>query len=154
MLFKTHLTFGILLFLLLFATQSKWYVFLIGTIIGTVIVDIDSKKSKTGKHIIFRPIQILTKHRGIFHTPFAAIILTLIMTTINIEFAFAFLIGYSGHLLLDSFTKQGIKLFYPLSNKRIKSKIKTNGYFELILFSIITTTNLILIILIFYKYIF
>ncbi|MBC8444083.1 metal-dependent hydrolase, partial [Candidatus Woesearchaeota archaeon] len=48
------------------------------------------------------------------------------------------LIGYSSHLILDSFTKQGIKPFYPLSNIKFKGNTTTNSIIEKLLFWIIT----------------
>jgi membrane-bound metal-dependent hydrolase YbcI (DUF457 family) len=47
--------------------------------------------------------------------------------------AFAFFIGYSSHLILDSFTPEGVQFFYP-SKKRISGKIKTNGSKERLIF--------------------
>ncbi len=151
MLFKTHFSFSILIFLLLFSTQQNWWIFLAGILISTALVDIDSKQSKIGKYKIFRPLQLFLKHRGIMHTLLAAIILTLLSTMINIQFAFAFFIGYMGHLTLDILTRQGIKLFYPFSNKKIRIGVKTNGYTEIIIFSVLTTINLIIILLTIYN---
>ncbi len=145
MLFKTHLMFSIFLFLTLFLSQDNFWIFFIGILLGTIIVDIDIKNSKIGKYKIFRPLQIFLKHRGIMHTIFMCIILTLITSIINIYLGFSFFVGYFGHLLLDCITKDGIKLFYPISQTKIKFIFKTNGPFETILFSVLIVLNLIII---------
>jgi len=132
------------MFLILFFNTENFITFFIGIILGTIIVDIDSKKSRVGRHYIFRPLQFFIKHRGIMHTLIIAILLTLIISIFDIYFAFAFFIGYAGHLFLDALTVNGIMLFYPLTKKKIKFKITTNGIFEKIFFIILLITNILL----------
>ena len=138
MMFRTHLIFSFLISLLIinsFNIQNK-IVFIIIILIASALPDIDSYKSKIGRKI--KPISFLInlffRHRGIFHSPFLLILISLIITLINPEIAAAFFIGYLSHLVLDSLTPLGIMFFYPFSKKRTKGFIRTGSLFENILF--------------------
>ena len=65
------------------------------------------------------------KHRGISHSIFAIIILYLLLKQIELLTNICYLsfygtISYASHIFLgDIFTRQGVPIFYPLSNKKI-----------------------------------
>ncbi len=137
-MFRTHLIFSFLIGLLIinsFNIQNK-IIFIIILLIASALPDIDSYKSKIGKKI--KPISFLInlffRHRGIFHSPFILILISLVIALINPEIAAAFFIGYLSHLVLDSLTPEGIMFFYPFSKKRTKGRIRTGSLFENILF--------------------
>lgn len=71
------------------------------------------------------------KHRSFSHSIFASIIIYFLLKQIEIIYnisnlSFFGTIGYTSHLLLgDLFTKSGIPLFYPISNKKYSL-----GYFR------------------------
>ncbi len=134
MLFKTHLAFALLIALvLLFLNINP--VFIIIFVIAALLPDIDNPFSKIGKKV--KIINYLFVHRGFFHSLFALLIFTILLYFFNIFIATAFFSGYFLHLLLDSFTKQGIFLFYPLSTKKSKGKLKVGSLAETIIFVII-----------------
>jgi membrane-bound metal-dependent hydrolase YbcI (DUF457 family) len=108
-------------------------IFLLVSLIATLIPDVDSKNSFIGKIKIFRPINLFTKHRGIFHSFLFLFFLCILFSLFAKEFLIAFAFGYALHLLLDSLTLQGIRFLYPF-NLKIRGKIKTGGVFETILF--------------------
>lgn len=139
MLFKTHLVLGILVFFILnfiFEIPNK-ILFLIVVIFGAVIVDIDVKNSKVGRHWFFRPLQFFTKHRGMVHSLIFGLIISLLIAWLSRWAGFAFFVGFASHLFLDSLTKSGVAIFWPLSKKRFGFGIKSGGIFEEILFVLI-----------------
>lgn len=108
--------------------------------------------------ILFAFIAILPwlKHRGISHSIvaviFTYIILKQIETITNInDLAFFGCIGYMSHLFLgDIFTKMGIPIFYPLSNKKISlGFLKVGNFFSNILEVVYV---LILLLIVFYTF--
>lgn len=137
-MFRTHLIFSFFICLLIinsFDIQNKT-VFIIIILIASALPDIDSHKSKIGRNI--KPVSFLInlffRHRGIFHSPFVLILISMLIAIINHEIAIAFFIGYLSHLVLDSLTPSGIMLFYPFSKKRTKGFIRTGSLWENILF--------------------
>lgn len=114
---------------------------IITSAIGGLTPDIDSPNSKIGRKI--KPISWLANrlcgHRGLIHTPFfvaivSCLILTLMFISNNINnyyLLISFVIGYTGHLLLDTFTVEGIMWLYPFNKKKIHfTNIKTGSIFE------------------------
>jgi len=108
-------------------------------LIASSLPDIDSYKSKVGRKI--KPISFLInlffRHRGIFHSPFLLILISMVIIIIKIEIAAAFFIGYLSHLVLDSLTPEGVMFFYPFSKKRTKGFIRTGSLWENIFFFIL-----------------
>ena len=101
---------------------------------GAILPDIDNTKSKIGKR--FKLVGFLFAHRGIFHSIFAIIVFTFLLSLIT-ESYLAFGLGYLSHLVADSLTVAGISFFYPLSSKRIRGFIKTGSVIEWIIFAIV-----------------
>lgn len=146
MLLRTHLVIAILVYLLLlpvlpFALAEK-IIFLIFFLLATVFVDIDSKKSKIGKHWYLRPLQWVVSHRGIFHTLFFAVILSGVIYYFNKYAGLGFLAGYVLHLLLDCLTTYGVKLFWPVFNFKISFFIRSGGLIEEIIFVLVLLTDI------------
>ena len=128
MLFFTHIIFSVLIFILFFDFNIlNFFV----TLFGTMFVDIDSATSFLGKK--FKIVSFLFGHRKFFHSIFSALFFSLLIYLVNTTLAMFFFIGYMSHLFMDSLTKKGIKLFYPL-NYSIKGFIKVGGILEYILF--------------------
>ncbi len=141
MLTRTHLSFGIFLSLILVSYFDNKLIFYLMILAGSVFPDLDSNKSTYGRYLIFRPFQFFIKHRGILHSLFMAVFLSLIANYfLN---SFGFFIGYISHLLLDSFTKQGVALFWPYSFK-IAGPLKSGGIIDEMLFLFLIVFNVIL----------
>jgi len=141
MMFRTHIIFSFLISFLIissFDIQNK-IVFVVILLIASALPDIDSYKSKVGKKI--KPISFLINiflgHRGIFHSLFLPILISMLIAIINQEIAAAFFIGYLSHLVLDSLTPEGVMFFYPFSKKRTKGLIRTGSLWENIFFFIL-----------------
>lgn len=138
MLSRTHLAFGILIYLISinFLNINNKLLFFIAILFFSIFADIDYHNSKISRKT--RPfsylINVISKHRGIFHTIYIPILLYLLFTLINTDIANATLLGYISHIALDSLNISGTRLFYPLHNKKIKGVIKTGSFLENLLF--------------------
>ena len=131
MLFITHLAFTLLFVILLSSLIDNPVLFMIIALIAAALPDIDSPKSFVGRCFLFRPINFFTRHRGIFHSILFMIGIGCFIWVIFRPGFYAFLFGYSLHLIMDCFTRQGVHIFYPFKI-RIHGKIKTGGIFEVI----------------------
>ncbi|MBT7706660.1 metal-dependent hydrolase [archaeon] len=145
MLFRTHITFGLFVYLLFFSYFQQPILTLVGFLIGVIIVDLDSKNSKIGKRWYFRPIQWFTKHRKIFHTAFFGIIITSIIATASIEIGVGFFFGFTSHLILDSLTIRGIAPLHPFTQKKISGYIRSGGIAEDVLFVFFLISDIALV---------
>jgi len=135
--------FAVLLIIIILPYVDNKIVFLGLVFLGTIIPDLDSSCSKFGKNILFRPFQFFIKHRGIMHTFTFVLILFFILNRYYPLIAFPFLIGYSLHLITDSFTKQGIRVLWPLKF-RVRGFLTTGGKLENILLNMLVLLNIFL----------
>ena len=149
MLFNTHITFAFLISLFIYPFFTFYPFFSIIIIcLASTLPDLDHQNSKISKKNPLRFItKLILKHRGVLHSFFAPLFLYLVLWLINTELASLIFIGYTSHLLMDSFTKMGIRPLYPLFNFRIKGNTRTNSIIERFLFLLIMIIILIKLIL-------
>ena len=138
MMMRTHLALVILAIMLFLPSVSSGFVFIFTTLIATLLPDIDSGFSSIGKMKPGRFIQFFVRHRGIFHSFTLCIIVSALFAIILPIFAFPFFLGYSMHLLADSFTVEGIRPFWPLKagsswKLRTGSKLETTFFICLVI---------------------
>ena len=145
MLIYTHLAITLFFVLLLMPFAEYKLVFFMSALISSFIPDIDSKFSTLGKKKILRILQFFVRHRGILHSFSFLLIITLILILFYPKITFGFVLGYGLHLFADSFTKNGIKPFYPFKRK-IRGIIRTGGKLETMIFIVFLIANLFLII--------
>lgn len=145
MLFKTHLALGVFLLLMFFPHSQYKLIFLSIILIASILPDVDTAFSTVGKNVIFRVLQWLTKHRGVIHSFTLCITVSFILAFIYPPAAFPFFLGYGIHLLMDSFTVDGIRPFWPL-NDSLAGKITTGGRVEYLFFVIFVILDVILFI--------
>ena len=132
MLNKTHLSAGAF-FMILFLPKvvhetSYVFVFLIATLVPNLDAVASGKRS-----FLLAPLKLFLKKRGMFHSFTFCLAVTLLLAWFWPVYAFPFFLGYGIHLLLDSWTVEGIKPFWPF--KAIsKGRITTGGGFENVLF--------------------
>ncbi|MFH1053374.1 MAG: metal-dependent hydrolase [Candidatus Woesearchaeota archaeon] len=140
-MFITHLLFSLMIGLLLLRVNIlnltgtiNEMIFFFMVVIGGVISDLDQPRSKVGKEfgIFSKIINFFLGHRGIVHSIIFGLVISAIFYIVNTSAALGFFIGFLGHILLDSMTKEGIILFRPVCNIRIKGICKTGGLLELI----------------------
>lgn len=100
--------------------------------LGSLIPDIDEPNSTLGKKVklLSKGIKVIFGHRGILHTPFFLILVSiglffvlkqcpekyLVLAT---QASIFFIIGYLSHLVLDAMTPAGIMLLYPFSKNKM-----------------------------------
>ena len=113
-------------------------------ILGAAFVDIDERTSKIGKHWFLRPLQWLSKHRGVFHSLLLAVVLSLVVGLVNLWAGFGFFVGYISHLFIDCFTKSGVQLLWPLKFK-IKGFVKSGGIVEMVFFVLLLLGNIFIV---------
>ncbi|MCR6108571.1 metal-dependent hydrolase [Salipaludibacillus agaradhaerens] len=86
--------------------------------IGTVLPDIDSETSTLGRYMA--PISRAIPHRTITHTIWVITLVVGLAWYIESVYLLALALGYTFHVVEDSFSKQGIRWFYPAPNFRRK----------------------------------
>lgn len=144
MLIKTHLAIIVFFILILISSVENKIVFISVALIATFIPDVDSKFSKLGQRKIFRPLQFFVKHRGILHSFIFLILITSFFVLFLPVVAFPLFLGYGIHLLVDSFSREGIKPFYPF-RKTSSGKLKTGGRTETSIFVLFVLADLFLL---------
>ncbi len=149
MLARTHLaiTFAAL-FLFLPKIEFGRITFFSVAFIATLLPDIDTAFSFLGKSKFARVPQFFTKHRGILHSITFCILISILIALSWPVAAFPFFIGYSLHIFADSFTRDGVRPFWPLK-KRTFWKIAVGGYVESTIFILFLILDLFLLIFMF-----
>lgn len=140
MMYKTHLVIALVLGLLIaeWLNPTKPLLFLGILCLASLIPDIDMPKSKIGKRagIFSKIINITLGHRGVMHSLYIPLVVFVVFLGLGFPlFGFAFLIGYSIHVLSDALTKEGVNLFYPFLS--VRGFISTNGIWEKIIFFVL-----------------
>lgn len=143
MMLRTHVVIAILAILLFISHVKYQMFFILVTLIATLLPDIDCAYSTFGKAKIFRPLQFFIKHRSVIHSFTLAILLSLIFAFIIPVIALPFFLGYSLHLFLDAFTKEGIKPFWPWK-KESSGFVRTGGRIEKGIFLVFAVLDAIL----------
>ena len=130
MLLKTHLAIAVFFILVFIETVESKLIFVVVTLAATYLPDVDSRFSTLGRKKIARVLQWFTRHRGMIHSFSLLLIITFFLVFFIPVIAFGFFLGYGLHLLADSFTKNGIRPFYPWK-KVSRGHIRTGGRFEI-----------------------
>jgi len=144
MLYRTHLVIGLFAALLFLSLVSNPLSFLVITLVASLFPDIDTAFSKVGRNMPAKFVQVFTTHRGMIHSVTLAIIISGLLSIFIPKLAFGFFLGYSSHLLSDSFTKMGITPFWPYS-RVARGKVKTGGIMEKGIFLTFVVLDLFLI---------
>lgn len=148
MIRRTHLAvgLGLAVYFLPFITYKLLFIPIV--VIASVLPDIDSSFSRAGSSKLFRPVQMVFKHRGFLHSYTFCVIISFSLAFFYPIAALPFFLGYASHLFLDSFTVSGIKPFWPLKASA-KGLIKTGGLTDRSIFFIFLFVDLFLIGLLF-----
>lgn len=126
---KTHVAFGIFISLLIFRVvhieNQTLFVIICGFF--ALLPDVDNSRSKFGQRV--KPLSFILKHRGLMHSIWIPLILTLAVYPLSFDISLAIFAGYVSHLLTDSITKRGVKFIWPIGWKT-KGYITTGGMME------------------------
>ena len=136
------MAFAVLMILLFLEHINNKFIFIGMVLIATILPDLDSGFSSYGRHLIFRPLQWFTKHRGVIHSFSFCILISILLAIFWPIASLGFFVGYSIHLVCDSFTKEGIQPFWPLKSKSYGfitsgGRIEESLFFSLIFIDII-----------------
>ena len=148
MRFKTHLVIALAIALALIEQVSYKFFFVPILLITSLLPDIDSSNSLIGHKWYFRPLQFFVKHRGFLHSFSFCIFISIIFALFLPVVALPFFLGYGSHLLLDSFSVDGVQPYWPLKI-RLQGRLKTGGRVEDALFISFVIIDVILFILLF-----
>jgi len=148
MLLRTHLMFAILIIIIFIMHVNNKIIFPIMVLVATLLPDLDSGFSTMGRKWYAKPLQLFVRHRGVIHSLTIAIVLSVIIAIFFPVASLGFFIGYSVHIITDSFTKEGVQPFWPL---KIKSNgfIRTGGRIEDSIFLSLILINVILFLIVF-----
>lgn len=144
MLLRTHLLITLFFVLLFFPFVDYPFLFLGIALVSTYIPDIDLKYPVGRKTFFLRPLQGMFSHRGFLHSFIFLILITLGFVLFFPIMALPFFLGYSSHLMSDSFTVKGIRPFYPFGYS-CSGRIKTGSISETNVLVFFILANLILI---------
>ena len=136
MMRKTHIAFAILGVLILLPFVKSKIIFASVAVIATLLPDLDSHSSRLGRNVLMRPIQMVTGHRGILHSLTFCLFIGVLLEFFIPVLALGFFLGYSIHLLADSFTVMGISAFWPIKKIVSRGRIETGGKFEGVLLAL------------------
>jgi membrane-bound metal-dependent hydrolase YbcI (DUF457 family) len=148
MLKKTHLAvgLGVALYFLPYVNEKLFFIPIV--LATSLLPDIDSGFSTVGKSKIARPLQWMVEHRGIIHSFTFAGLVSVIIALFFPVIALPFFLGYAFHLLLDTFTPQGIKPFWPLKFKS-SGVVRTGGTVEKTIFAVVLVVDFALFVRLF-----
>ena len=146
MMKKTHLAVGFAVALYFLPHVNDKIFFIPLVLIASLLPDIDSAFSAVGSKSIFRPIQWIFSHRGVIHSYTFAIFISLVVAIFYPVVALPIFLGYSFHLLLDSFTPMGIKPFWPFKAVS-KGVVKSGGKVDDVLYVVFLFIDVVLAIL-------
>ena len=115
----------------------------VAAIIGSMFPDIDIKNSKISQQakITSSVINGLFGHRGFVHSPMLAVIIYFVAWALLNKFGvteyapiyIGFVAGFVIHLLCDMFTRGGIPLFSPFTNRKFRfTNLETGSKLEIL----------------------
>ena len=146
-MFYTHFAASLFFILVFLSSVEHKLSFIFVVAIATLLPDIDNPFSSIGKFKVPRFLQFFSKHRGFIHSFTFLLIACLILVLFIPIFVLPFFLGFSVHLLADSFTKQGIMPFWPYK-KTTSWRIKTGGVTETTLFVFLLLVDIIAVVVI------
>ena len=116
MLVKTHFAISAFAMILFLPIVNSKIIFLIMVLIGTLLPDIAAVliqvEKKPGKLL-----QYISVHHNFLHSLSVCLLISILFAVFIPVLAFGFFLGYSLHLLADSFTKTGVTPLWPYSKK-------------------------------------
>ena len=130
MLNKTHLSIGIFFMILFLPNVNYTTSYIVIFLIATILPNIDSLLS--GKnHFFLKPLRLFFKPRGFMHSFTFCFAVTFLLVWFRPVYSFAFFLGYGLHLLLDAWTTEGIRPFWPIRTIS-KGRWTSGGSIEII----------------------
>ncbi len=139
---KTHLAIATLtIIIFLQHVVYKWTfiaVFLISSFLPNLEGDITGKFFKR----IFKPLKLFFRKRGVLHSFTFSLLLTLFLAFYFPIISLPFFLGHGLHLLVDAWTVEGIKPFWPFKLES-KGRVKTGSAVDDSVFMVFVVLDLI-----------
>ncbi len=129
MMMRTHVLSALAVGLAIFPSVTHKFSFLPIIVLATLLPDIDCAQSYLGRAWFLRPLQWVTKHRGLLHSLTFCFLTTLLFALFLPFIALPFFLGYALHLFADSLTIEGVRLWWP-AKIEIRGNIRTGGTIE------------------------
>lgn len=141
---RTHIIFGIFLFVLLWGAFKLDIALSALVAVGSVFPDLDYRKGLT------------VYHRKLAHNIWVLALASIIIALIanSLEFGVAFALGFMSHMLIDALTPMGVYPLYPLKSSHPyflvsgKAKITTGSRGEKIFQAIIVIAIVFVLLLV------
>lgn len=138
MLARTHLAFGILAGLLVYKyfVVGDLVLFFLSVALGAFLPDLDHPNSKINNKLkITKIVPLFFKHRGFFHSIFAALLISwALWAWLGSVYGVGLFAGYLSHLASDALTVSGINFLHPISTFHLRGPVRTGTFFELAIF--------------------
>lgn len=147
MMIRTHLAvaaFAILLFLPHVTHQAAFVIVLLG---ATLLPDARSVINFGGKQRV-KPMKMFSKYKGFFHSFTFCVVVSVVLAFYLPIIAFPFFLGYGLHLLLEAWTVEGIKPFWPMKGVS-KGKVKPGGIIEQTIFMVFCILDFLFVVVLF-----
>lgn len=149
MLLRTHLALVVFAIILFVGHVNSKLLFILVTLVATMLPDVDTAFSTIGKQKGFRILQFFVRHRGPIHSFSFCILVSIILAFFLPTVSFGFFLGYGLHLFVDSFTVEGIIPFWPYPRKSFW-RLKTGSLIESSLFLVFVLVDLVLVVFMFF----
>lgn len=147
MMIRTHLAVALFAILLFLPHVTHQAAFVIVLLVATLLPDLRKVANLGGKQRV-KPMKMFSKYRGFFHSFTFCVIVSVILAFYLPIIAFPFFLGYGLHLLLEAWTVEGIKPFWPLK-KESKGKIRPGGIIEQTVFMVFAILDFLFVIVLF-----
>src|SRR5690349_13208675 len=130
----THITFAEFIYLLILTTTGVSLNVLNACVIAisSLLPDIDTSVSTVGRAVpvISRKLERKFGHRTLTHSVAFVVGLAIVLLPLYFflpQIYVCFLAGYCSHLLLDTMTINGVKLFFPFSTVKCVFPLEVNA---------------------------
>lgn len=145
MLPKTHIAIAVLIILFFIPHIQEGKVFFVAILlIASLLPDIDNGFSNFRKLGPLRVLSFLKNHRGVFHSFSFCILVSVFFAFFFPNFALPFFLGYSSHLIADSWTVEGIKPFWPWK-KTLNGHVRDGSVVEHSVFAIFAVLDIVVL---------
>ena len=134
MLNRTHIAIGILSVIVFIPNVIHKWIFVSVFFVATLLPNIDKFIFDSRGGFFLRPLKVFIQ-RDLIHSFTFCILITFVLTLFWPIFAFPFFLGYGLHLLVDSWTVDGIRPFWPLKVVS-KGRVSVGGALEETVFMI------------------
>jgi membrane-bound metal-dependent hydrolase YbcI (DUF457 family) len=141
MLNRTHLAIGVLAIIVFLKHVINKWVFVGVFLFASILPNIDEMLFDSRKGFVLKPLKLFIR-RDFIHSFTFCILITAILAFYWPVLAFPFFLGYALHLLVDSWTVDGIRPFWPLKATS-KGKVETGGALEETVFMVFIVLDII-----------